>query len=87
MSMISDRDLSFTSRFWGKLQETLGTWLNSNTTFHPQTDGQSERVCETQEQKKRQNGDFAIIVQTKIWKNSRSRMTKWTSSLNSSCEI
>ena len=44
ISIISDRDPRFTSRFWGKLQEALGTRLNFITTFHPQTDGQSERV-------------------------------------------
>ncbi|KAA3476953.1 Transposon Ty3-I Gag-Pol polyprotein [Gossypium australe] len=35
-------DPRFTSRFWGKLQETLGTKLNFTTTFHPQTDKQPE---------------------------------------------
>ena len=44
ISIISDRDPRFTSRFLGKLKEALGTRLNFNTAFHPQTDGQSERV-------------------------------------------
>ena len=44
ISIISDRDLRFTSRFWGKLQEALGTRLKFNTTFHRQTDGKLERV-------------------------------------------
>ena len=44
ISIILDRDLRFTSRFWGKLQEALGTRLNFSTAFHPQMDGQSERV-------------------------------------------
>ena len=44
--IISYRDPRFTSRFWGKFQETLGTQLNFSTTFHPQTDEQSERVIQ-----------------------------------------
>ena len=39
VSIISDRDPRFTSRFWGKLQEALGTRLNLSTAFQPQTDG------------------------------------------------
>ena len=35
ISIISDRDPRFTSRFWGKLQEALGTQLNFSTAFHP----------------------------------------------------
>ena len=42
ISIISDRDPRFTLRFWGKFQEALGTRLNFSTTFHPQTNGQSE---------------------------------------------
>ena len=49
ISIISDQDLRFTSRFWGKLQEALGTRLNFSTAFHPQTDGQSERVIQIME--------------------------------------
>ena len=49
ISIISDRDPRFTSRFWGKLQEALGTRLNFNTVFHPQTDGQSKRVIQVLE--------------------------------------
>ena len=49
ISIISDRDPRFTSRFWGKLQEALGTQLNFSTAFHPQTDGQSEIVIHIME--------------------------------------
>ena len=35
MSIISDRDPKFTSRFWVSLQTALGTSLKFSTTFHP----------------------------------------------------
>ena len=46
ISIIFDQDPRFTSRFWKKLQEALGTQLHFSTAFHPQTDGQSERVIQ-----------------------------------------
>ena len=49
VSIILDRDPRFTSRFWGKLQEALGTRLNFSTTFHPQTNGQLEIVIQVLE--------------------------------------
>ncbi|GJU11293.1 putative reverse transcriptase domain-containing protein [Tanacetum coccineum] len=49
ISIISDRDSHFTSRFWQSMQEALGTRLDMSTTYHPQTDGQSERTIQTLE--------------------------------------
>ncbi|KAJ9557909.1 hypothetical protein OSB04_012523 [Centaurea solstitialis] len=49
VTIISDRDVRFTSRFWSKFHEDLGTKLQLSTTFHPQTDSQSERTTQTLE--------------------------------------
>nr|GEZ04449.1 reverse transcriptase domain-containing protein [Tanacetum cinerariifolium] len=47
ISIISDRDSHFTSRFWQSLQKALGTQLDMSTVYHPETDGQSERTIQT----------------------------------------
>ncbi|GJY00216.1 putative reverse transcriptase domain-containing protein [Tanacetum coccineum] len=49
VSIVSYRDGRFTSNFWQDFQEELGTKLHMSTTFHPQTDGQSERMIQTLE--------------------------------------
>nr|GEY83632.1 putative reverse transcriptase domain-containing protein [Tanacetum cinerariifolium] len=47
--IISDRDSRFRLRFWQSMQEALGIRLDMSITYHPQTDGQSERTIQTLE--------------------------------------
>ncbi|GJS23676.1 putative reverse transcriptase domain-containing protein, partial [Tanacetum coccineum] len=49
VSIICDRDPRFASNFWRSLQKALGTSLDMSMTYHPQTDGQSERTIQTLE--------------------------------------
>ncbi|GJR38967.1 putative reverse transcriptase domain-containing protein [Tanacetum coccineum] len=37
ISIISDRNIHFTSRFWQSLQSALGTQLDMSTAYHPET--------------------------------------------------
>ena len=49
LSIVSNRNPLFTSRFWKELQSALGTRLNFSTSFYPQIDGQSERAIQVLE--------------------------------------
>ncbi|GJU95827.1 putative reverse transcriptase domain-containing protein [Tanacetum coccineum] len=49
ISIISDRDGRFTSLFWKALHKAFKTRLDMSTTYHPQTDGQSEKTIQTLE--------------------------------------
>ena len=44
LEISSDRGSLFTSRYWRSFQEALGTILHLSTAYHPQSQGQVERV-------------------------------------------
>ena len=47
VSVVSNRAVHFTSRFWKRFHKELGSRLYFSTTFHPWTDGQSEQTIQT----------------------------------------
>ncbi|GKF91532.1 reverse transcriptase domain-containing protein, partial [Tanacetum coccineum] len=49
VSIICDCDPRFASNFWRSFQKAMGTQLDMSMTYHPQTDGQSERTIQTLE--------------------------------------
>ena len=49
-SIVSNRGSLFTSAFWSTLCSALGTTRKLSTAYHPQTDGQTERVNQILEQ-------------------------------------
>ncbi|GJP51499.1 hypothetical protein CLOM_g10662, partial [Closterium sp. NIES-68] len=49
-TLIFDRDPKFTSKFWKELMSLLGTKLAMSSAYHPQTDGQTERLNQIVEQ-------------------------------------
>ena len=49
-SVVSDRGTIFTSKFWKALAAHMGTRQPLSTSFHPQMDGQMERMNQMIEQ-------------------------------------
>src|SRR5205807_9973954 len=49
-SIVSDRDSHFQSHFWLALMDSMTVDIRLSTAFHPQTEGQTERVNQVLEQ-------------------------------------
>jgi len=49
VSIVSDRDVRFTSSFWQPLCSQLGIKLRMSTAYHPQSDGEAEKANSTLE--------------------------------------
>ena len=62
-SIISDRDKVFTSHFGRELMKNMGTELNLSTAYHPQSDGQTERINQSLETYLR----CMCLLQPKSW--------------------
>jgi transposase InsO family protein len=43
-TILSDRGTQFVARFWAQVHESLGIKLIHSSSYHPQTDGETERV-------------------------------------------
>ncbi|GJR89982.1 putative reverse transcriptase domain-containing protein [Tanacetum coccineum] len=66
ISIISDCDSRFTSRFWQSIQEALGTRLDMSMAYHPQIDGQSEHTIQTLEDMLRAKSSFANFMWVEV---------------------
>ena len=64
--IVSDRRTQFTSRFWKRLHKAMGTKLDFSSAYHPQTDGQTERVNQIMEDMLR----AYVLTYGKNWKQS-----------------
>ena len=79
-SIVSDRDTIFVSHFWRKLFKLYKVNLQLSTAYHPQMDGQSERVNQCLEMYLR----CAVQDSPKSWKSWLSLAELWyNSSLHS----
>jgi hypothetical protein len=64
--IVSNRGTQFTSRFWKSLHRAMGTKLNFSSAYHPQTDGQIERVNQIMEDMLR----ACVLTYGKDWEQS-----------------
>ena len=80
--IVSDRDTKITSHFWQVLMYLLGIKTKLSTLFHPETDGQTERVNQTIEQYlqhyclwKLDNWDELLLMPQFIYNSAKSETT------------
>jgi len=66
--IVSDRGAQLTARFWKSLHTLLGTKLDYSSAYHPQTDGQTERVNQVLEDMLR----ACVLTYGKDWEKSLS---------------
>lgn len=85
MSIISDRDVRFTSNFWKSLWQLTGTKLKLSTAYHPESDGQTERMNRTLEDiirsyvnYQQNNWDEKLIAAEIAYNNSKQVSTGFT---------
>jgi hypothetical protein len=64
--IVSDRGTQFTSRFWKGLHKAMGTKLDFSSAYHPQTDGQTERVNQIMEDMLR----ACVLTYGKVWEQN-----------------
>ncbi|WVZ75273.1 LOW QUALITY PROTEIN: hypothetical protein U9M48_023345 [Paspalum notatum var. saurae] len=64
--IVSDKGTQFTSKFWKSLHKALGTNLDFSSAYHPQTDGQTERVNQVMEDMLR----ACVLTYGKDWESS-----------------
>lgn len=75
-SIVTDRDIIFVSHFWKELFKLYKVQLNLSTAYHPQTDGQAERVNQCVEMYLR----CAVQDSPKTWKAWLSLAELWYNS-------
>jgi transposase InsO family protein len=73
LAIITDRDKIFTSQLWQDLFKSLNVKLKFSSAYHPQTDGQSERVNQCLENYLR----CMVFQSPKKWKSQLSTVEWW----------